>query len=148
MRAKLCIFALLSIALTGVSASGQPGTKTATSATPILLNGALPVYPPIARAARVTGQVTVKVTVKSGAVVRVEVLSKLSPAVLRFLEPPTSENIKTWRFAVDVSGEFPVTYTYSIAGEETDVLTNPTVEILPSLDVSISARPVKPTVMY
>lgn len=58
----------------------------------------------------------------------------------------TVANLKTWRFADDVNGTFTVTYTYVIAGDETDSVTNPTVEMLPSLDVNITARPVKPTV--
>lgn len=45
-------------------------------------------------------------------------------------------------------GEFPVTYSYSIAGDETDRPTNPILEMLPSLNVKITARPVKPTVNY
>ena len=79
---------------------------------------------------------------------KTDVLSKLDPAGQRFLETPTAENLKTWRFAADVNREFAVTYTYAIAGDETDSVTNPTVEMLPSLDVNITARPVKSTVQY
>jgi len=35
-----------------------------------------------------------------------------------------------------------------MSGDETDSPMNPTVEMLPSLDVNITARPVKPAVMY
>jgi hypothetical protein len=80
--------------------------------------------------------------------VSTEVVSKLDPGGQRFLETATVANLKTWRFAADVNGEFPVTYSYSIAGDETDNPTNPRVEMLPSLDVNITARPVKPTVNY
>ena len=66
----------------------------------------------------------------------------------RFLETPTVENLKTWRFATDVNSEFTVTYSYAIAGEATEDPTNSRVEMLPSLDVNITARPVKPTVNY
>jgi hypothetical protein len=48
------------------------------------------------------------------------VLSKLDPAGQRFLKTATVENLKTWRFAPEASGEFTVTYTYAIAGEETE----------------------------
>ena len=41
-----------------------------------------------------------------------------------------------------------MTYTYEISGEPTDEPTNPKVEMLPSLNVKITARPVKPTVNY
>ena len=56
-------------------------------------------YPPIARAAHITGKVIVRATVKSGRVVKTEVLSKADVAAgQRYLESPTVENLKTWRF--------------------------------------------------
>jgi hypothetical protein len=115
---------------------------------PILQEAARPMYPPIARAAHITGKVAVQVAVKDGQVVKADVVSKLDPAGQRFLETVTVENVKTWRFASDVTGTFTVTYTYAISGDETDNPTNPRVEMLPSLDVNITARPVKPTVNY
>jgi Gram-negative bacterial TonB protein C-terminal len=127
----------------------QSGSAEITAGPPILQAAEQPKYPPIARAAHITGRVSVRVTVKDGLVVKTDVLSvNDGKAGQRFLETPTVENLKTWRFAADVTGEFPVTYSYSIAGSETDDPTNPTVEILPSLDVKITARPVKPTVNY
>ena len=146
MRNELRVVGLLGVALMAVSALGQAAQNAAASAVPILQGAALPVYPPIAKAARVTGKVTVRVTVKDGLVVQTDVLSK--PSGQRFLETPTVENLKTWHFAADVAGTFTVTYTYEISGKESDDLTNPKVEMLPSLDVKITARPVKPTVMY
>jgi len=97
-------------------------------------------YPPIWRAAHLTGKVTVRVAVKSGRVVETAVESG-EP----HLQVPTISNLKTWRFDAQVSGAFTVTYSYEISGEPTDDPTNPKVEILPSLDVKITARPVKPT---
>lgn len=127
----------------------QSGNAELTSGPPILQAAEQPKYPPIARAAHITGRVSVRVTVKDGMVVKTDVLSvNDGKAGQRFLETPTVENLKTWRFAADVTGEFPVTYSYSIAGDETEGPTNPTVEMLPSLDVKITARPVKPTVNY
>jgi TonB family protein len=110
---------------------------------PVLQGAALPVYPPIGRAASVTGKVIVEMTVSGGKVTGTEVKSGA-----RMLADGTVANLQTWRFASDVSGKFTVTYTYAISGEATDSLMNPTVEMLPSLDVNITARPVKPIVMY
>lgn len=110
---------------------------------PILQEAALPVYPPIGRAARITGKVVVAVTVSGGKVTGTEV--KSGP---RLLFGATVANLQTWRFGSDVNGTFPVTYSYAISGDETDNPTNPRVEMLPSLDVNITARPVKPTVNY
>jgi hypothetical protein len=121
----------------------QSGNAELTSEHPILQESALPVYPPIGRAARITGKVVVAVTVSGGKVTGTEV--KSGP---RLLEGCTVTNLKTWRFADNVNGTFPVTYTYAISGDETDNPTNPRVEMLPSLDVNITARPVKPTVQY
>ena len=149
MRNELRIAGLLVAVSLAVSASGQAAPNTATPAVPLLQGAALPLYPPIAKAAHVTGKVIVRITVKDGLIVQTDVLSK--PAVSsggRFLESPTVENLKTWHFAADVSGAFTVTYTYEIAGTETDDPTNAKVEMLPSLDVKITGRPVKPTVMY
>jgi hypothetical protein len=47
-----------------------------------------------------------------------------------------------------VTGVFTVTYTYSISGTETEEPTNAKIVMLPSLNVEIIARPVKPTVSY
>ena len=149
MRNELRIAGLWAAILLTVSASGQTAPNTPASAVPILQGSTLPMYPPIAKAAHVTGKVAVRVTVKDGLIVQTEVLSK--PAVAsggRLLESPTLENLKTWRFAADVTGAFTVTYTYEIFDTETEEPTNAKVEMLPSLDVKITARPVKPTVMY
>lgn len=126
--------------LLAIPALGQTASSATAPAVPILLEAALPTYPPIWRAAHLSGKVIVRVTVKSGRVVETSVQSGESP-----LQVPTTSNLKTWRFDDQVSGEFTVTYTYEISGAPTEAPTNPRVEILPSLDVKITARPVKPT---
>jgi len=143
MRDELRIFVLLSVGLLAAAVHGQTASSTAASSVPILQEAALPVYPPIGRAAHITGKVVVSVTVSGGKVTGTEV--KSGP---RFLAGGTVANLQTWRFASDVTGTFTVTYTYAISGDETDNPTNPRVEMLPSLDVNITARPVKPTVQY
>jgi Gram-negative bacterial TonB protein C-terminal len=149
MRNELLIPGLFGVVLLAICAPGQAVPSAAGPAVPILQGAALPVYPPIAKAARVTGKVIVKVTVKNGMVVQTNVLSRPDVASRQqFLDAPTVENLKTWRFAADVSGTFTVIYTYEISGKESDDLTNSKVEMLPSLDVKITARPARPTVMY
>jgi hypothetical protein len=115
---------------------------------PILREAALPMYPPIAKAAHITGKVSARVTVTNGLVGDAVVVSKLDPAGQRFLEPATIQNLRTWHFDSGVTTTFTVTYTYEITGNETAEPTNPEVVISPSLDVSITSRPVKPTVNY
>lgn len=136
---KIWTLAVLGLLLS-VPVLGQATSKASTSEVPILLAADLPIYPPIWRTAHLSGRVVVRVTVEAGRVVGTDVKSGEL-----HLQIPTVSNLKTWRFASDVSGTFTVTYTYTISGEESVGPTNPTVEILPSLDVNITARPVKPT---
>ena len=138
MRISSQLVAVLLIAAPAFSQA----PPAAAPAVPILLEAALPMYPPIWRAAHLSGQVVVHVTVKNGRVVETAVQSGES-----HLQVPTISNLKTWRFDDQVSGEFTVTYTYEILGQPTESPTNPSVEMLPSLDVKIRARPVKPTCM-
>jgi len=125
-----------------VSVLGQTLPSPPSPTVPILLEAALPTYPPIWQAAHLSGKVIVRVTVKSGRVIDTAVQSG-EP----HLQVPTVMNIKTWRFDDQVSGELTVSYTYEISGEPSDAPTNPGVEILPALDVKITARPVRPTCM-
>jgi hypothetical protein len=122
---------------------GQTTSVVTAQEVPILRAAALPMYPPIWRLAHLTGKVVVLVTVKSGNVVGTDVKSG-EP----HLQMPTITNLQTWRFDDRVNGIFTVTYTYAISGEESNGATNPKVELLPTLDVNITARPVKPTVSY
>jgi hypothetical protein len=82
------------------------------------------------------------VTVQKGRVVRTKAESG-SLAIIRHLQPATVLNIQTRRFGKDVNKAFTVTYTYEISGEQSDDPANPLVEMLPSLDVKITARPTK-----
>ncbi|MGH9604422.1 MAG: hypothetical protein ACRD3N_01865 [Terracidiphilus sp.] len=129
--------------LLAIPAFGQRRPAATSTELPILLDATLPAYPPIWRAAHLSGRVVVLVTVKQGRVAETDV--KSGDPHLRF---PTIANLKTWRFDDSVNDQFTVTYTYQMSGEPTDGPTNPNVEMLPSLDVIIIARPVKPTVNY
>jgi hypothetical protein len=142
MNTFYILFAVLFFSL---PISGQSSSKVAM---PILQGAALPMYPPIAKAAHVTGKVIVRLTVRDGLVVKTDVLSRLDPSGQRFLETATIANLKTWHFAAEVNGIFTVTFTYAISGSETEEPTNAKVSMLPSLDVVVTARPVKPTVNY
>jgi hypothetical protein len=124
--------------LLAAPAFGQTASAAHVPAVPILRRADLPMYPPIWRLAHIRGKVTV--LVKNGRVVETEV--KSGEAELRM---PTVSNLKTWRFDDTVNDQFTVTYTYQISGEPTAGPTNPRVKVLPSLDVNITARPVKPT---
>jgi hypothetical protein len=135
-RWNLVVLALL----LAVPMLGQNISAAHVPTVPILLGADLPTYPPVWRVAHLTGKVVVLVTIKDGRVVETTVKSGET-----HLQLPTVANLKTWRFAKTVNKQFVVTYTYQISGAPTDDPTNPKVEILPSLNVNITASPVKPT---
>lgn len=128
-----------------VPAFGQSTTRAIVSPIPILRAAALPTFPPIALAARISGKVVVHITVRNGQVVQADLPPAQNPPRVRFLEVPTVKNVKTWRFDATVNTRFTVKYTYKIAGKPTKNPTNAKVAILPSLNVIVTARPVKPT---
>jgi hypothetical protein len=149
-----CVWAIL--LAVPVCVYGQTGTLQASHEAPLLRSADMPTYPPIAKVAWITGQVTMQVHVETGKVTGTELLSAelrehgriLASGASQLLTTPTVENLKTWRFDPSVNDVFVVHYTYGIAGTATENPTNPSVEIFPSLDVKITARPVKPTVNY
>lgn len=135
------VLALSALALSCVCASAQNLSSKHTI--PILTGAALPTYPAIWRSAHLTGKVTATVTVKDGRVVEVN-----KTAGEPHLCDTTIQNIKTWAFESGAEAVFTVTFTYQLTSEETEERTNPKVEILPSLDVVITASMVKPTINY
>lgn len=141
--------------LAPICAFGQANTSHSSNV-PILRSADLPTYPPIAAAARITGTVSVRVHVVAGKVAQVEVISTelrergriLTSKTAPWLTTPMIKNLKTWQFDKSVNDDFVVHYTYDISGTATDNPTNPRVEISPSLNVTITAKPIKPTVNY
>lgn len=149
MRDQSPLVGVIGFCLLTVCGVGQTAAGGAAPSMPILMKAILPTYPPIAKAAHITGVVVVRVIVKAGSVVEAGVTSKPTMASGgRFLEQATLENLKTWHFAVTVNDTFAVSYRYKILDTETEEPTNDRVEMLPSLDVRVTARPVKPTANY
>lgn len=131
MRAK-CTFAIAACLATALSAQTSPSPATV----PVLRSAALPTYPDVWQAGRLTGKVVAMVTVKGGRVTRVD-----KEAGNPHLFEAAKQNIKTWQFAPDSDSVVTVTFTYEIAGEASEELMNPQVEMLPDLDVHLTARP-------
>jgi len=151
-RSVWSVLLVIPLCLFGQTTSGSHSS----SVIPVLRSGDVPTYPPIAKAARITGKVSVRIHVAAGKVVRVEMLSadlkerghKLTSKAAPWLTTPMVASLKTWQFDKSVNNDFVVHYIYEIVGTATDIPTNPKVEISPSLDVKITARPVKPTINY
>jgi hypothetical protein len=135
---KKALVLLLLVTVSAAPVTTAQGTKSPQYL--LVLQGDLPLYPALARTARVSGSVLVQVTVKDGEVAATEVISGHP-----LLAPATTGNIKTWKFDKKIDATFTTTFTYQLEKEETsEMLSNPKIELeLPTL-VKITARPTKP----
>jgi TonB family protein len=97
----------------------------------------VPMYPQLARTARIFGTVEVQVTVKDGHVAKTEV--KSGPPVLT---QATVENIQAWRFYPLVNATFTTKFIYKLEEKEQLDPQNPKVELQLPLLAKITAVPV------
>jgi TonB family protein len=112
---------------------------------PFLVHGDLPAYPALAKTARISGTVHVRVTVENG-----EVVGYVQPSGNPLLVSATIDNIKSWKFDKTVTRTFETTFIYQLEdmSEETAEPSNPRLELqLPSL-AKITARSPHVTVLY
>jgi TonB family protein len=120
----LCFFAVLE----NVPAQSAPGTPTLE---PVVLNKLFPpAYPPLARQARITGDVKIQVTIRQdGSVASVEVISGhplLKQAALDSVQKSTFE-CQSWSSGVyvvgcrDVVPSFTLTYTFGMRDDPGDL---------------------------
>ena len=126
---------------------------------PILLSAEMPLYPPIARGAHLSGVVKIYVSVEDGVVKHAELVhgevmmrnskKELSKTVenklLVHIANPSLKNVETWEFVPEYKGGFTVTFIYEIEGEETIFPENPKVEMELPFVVKVKIKPVKPT---
>jgi hypothetical protein len=151
-QVKAVIFGVFVMATTACAQAGHY---------PLITRADVPLYPAMARALNMTGTVEIQVVVDKGAVTDAEVKSividtlngslprneESKRRVGRFLSNPSLSNVKTWHFESEVRTSFVVKYVYRIAGQETALPENPSVSFdLPT--VRVTAKPVKPTVLY
>lgn len=127
---------------------------------PQVVGAHLPLYPPIAWALHLTGAVKILVTVEKGNVVTAKIESiaiktvnggplneKGKEKVGLLLSTPSVANVKTWKFVSSASATFAVVYVYRIAGKPTALPQAPHVDFdLPM--ITVTAKPVKPTILY
>jgi TonB family protein len=91
----------------------------------MIQNAELPHYPPMARGAGITGEVKIKVQVRSGKVAGAEVESGD-----RILAAEALSNIKTWSFAPQVGdGVFTSTFVYALERRKSGDDPEPKIEL-------------------
>jgi len=94
----------------------------------------MPIYPRVARALGIDGEVTAQVTVIEGLVSEVEVLTGN-----HLLTEETVRNIRTWRFEQSVNTSFVSTFSYRLEQRLSGTDGNLTIQAHLPLIVSITA---------
>jgi hypothetical protein len=137
------VLILIAILLAAPHMSGQGNSVVRF---PFLVRGDLPVYPALAKNARITGDVQVRVIVDNGNVVGTERMSGHP-----LLVSAAIDNIKSWKFDKAVRMTFATTFIYRLDGdseESKDQPSNPKLELeLPSF-AKITARPPYNQILY
>lgn len=130
---------IIMIAVTGLGQTATTQKPTAEQRRDLRLEHAdVPMYPQLARTARIFGTVEMQVTVKDGKVVNTKV--KSGPPVL---VQATVENIQSWRFYPLVNATFTTKFVYQLETKETLDPQNPRVELQLPLLAKITAVPVQ-----
>lgn len=105
---------------------------------PLVVAGEMPLYPIMARAARVQGVVKIKVTTDGKKVAAVDAESG-PPMLVKFAK----ENILTWKFSGHKPTKFVTTFEYVIEGPAQCDYSNNAVALKLPLEVRISAKGLK-----
>jgi hypothetical protein len=103
---------------------------------PMIAGAAVPLYPPLARAAHIEGIVHVRITTDGHRVIdaHVEDGNKLLAAA-------AEENVRTWQFATHQQTTFIVTYRYKLDAGLKGSPNNPTVTLRLPTEVEVSTTP-------
>ena len=107
----------------------------------LVVQANVPLYPPLAAQAHVSGTVDVRILVKGGSIVSADVIPGAHPILAAFAKG----NVETWKFAPQSYGDFCVRYVYELDKEESVGLSNSRVEVRFPDWVKITAAPPKPT---
>jgi Gram-negative bacterial TonB protein C-terminal len=142
MRKKLILMLLITSASVVVAqTTGTQKPQAEQGGVPRLEHADVPLYPQMARVARIFGTIEVQVTVKDGEVVNTEVKSP-RPGAAAILERAAVENIRTWRFYKLDSGTFMTKFIYQIETKKKSLSSlNSKVELELPLLVKITTRP-------
>jgi TonB family protein len=122
---------------TNSAAENTHGSPRASNSDLRLEHAEVPIYPQVARSARISGTVKVEVTIKDGMVVNARLESGHA-----ILARAAIENIHTWRFYPLVNAVFTTKFIYRIDQKHSVDPQNPRVELELPLLVKIIAAPV------
>lgn len=120
------------------------GVAVASDLTPLLLDGKLPVYPSLAKQARISGKVRYRVKIEKGLITDAQLLHADHP----LLVDVTLRNILTWRFEESASTTVETEFVYELSKKEVPRSENPVVELRIPTRVRLVTKPVRPTINY
>ncbi len=106
-------------------------------ALPTVAAAAVPLYPPLARMARIEGTVHVKVTTDGH-----KVIATQPEDGHKMLAAAAESNAKTWEFATHEPTTFTVTYQYKIVAEPKENPYGPTVILRLPTQVEVMTTPI------
>lgn len=104
------------------------------SVMPMIAGGAVPLYPPLARAANIQGVVHVKITTDG-----MRAVTAQAEDGHRLLAIAAEENARTWQFSKHEPMSFRVTYRYRLDADADP--NNPTVILRFPTEVDVSVAP-------
>jgi hypothetical protein len=108
-------------------------------ALPMVAGAAVPLYPPLARAAHVQGAVHVRITTDGHRVIATHVEDGH-----KLLAVAAEENARTWQFATHQPTTFTITYSYKLVPEWKGDPGNPIVVLRLPTEVEVSRAPMPP----
>ena len=148
MRAPALLVLLLaatsSLGLSQNVSGGRPAQRPEEAYQFVVERADVPMYPIVARMARLEGTVRITATIAHGDVVKAEASSTASSV----LKVAATRNLETWKFAPEANGQLTVTYVYALAKEEDFPPPNPSVEIRFPSYVRVTSVPAKPKTLY
>jgi len=106
---------------------------------PVVKTAEMPMYPHIARVARIEGTVRLQVWTDGASVVRVEGTGN------KLLANSAEQNVRTWRFYPHKATSFTITFVYGLDKTEVDGYANPSIAVrLPtSVEIRTSTLPIE-----
>jgi Gram-negative bacterial TonB protein C-terminal len=111
------------------------GAQSRKVALPTVANAKMPLYPPLARAARVQGVVRVRVTTDGHRVV-----SAAAESGPKILAAAAQDVAHSWQFATHEPTSFIVTFTYKLVNSLKSGPENPTVVLRLPTEVEVSMQ--------
>ena len=136
LRFSHCATVIMLCMVTAVGQDKGAANQRGTAALPSIAAAMVPLYPPLARIARIEGIVHVKVTTDGH-----KVIAARSEDGQKMLAEAAERNAQTWEFITHKPTTFIITYQYKLIADE-KVNSGTTVVLRLPTDVEVSTTPI------